>query len=246
MSYIIFTDLDGTLLDHHNYSYDDALPMIKRIKSKNIPLIFTTSKTKQECQILQKKMDIEGMPFIVENGAAIYGLDELVVLGLRVETIREFLEQFKKEFGIRAFYDLSVEEVMQKTGFDKTNATLSKQREFSEPFLIEDESRIEELKKVAKKSGLKVLKGGRFYHLVGQNQDKGKAVLKVLQMIGQEKSSIALGDNYNDLDMLKVVEQPVLIPYKENTYIDTDIKNLILAPYTGPKGWAKVLGELIG
>ena len=246
MSYIIFTDLDGTLLDHHNYSYDDALPMIKRIKSKNIPLIFTTSKTKQECQILQKKMDIEGMPFIVENGAAIYGLDELVVLGLRVETIREFLEQFKKEFGIRAFYDLSVEEVMQKTGFDKTNATLSKQREFSEPFLIEDESRIEELKKVAKKSGLKVLKGGRFYHLVGQNQDKGKAVLKVLQMIGQEKSSIALGDNYNDLDMLKVVEQPVLIPYKENTYIYTDIKNLILAPYTGPKGWAKVLGELIG
>jgi len=67
-----------------------------------------------------------------------------------------------------------------------------------------------------------------------------------LQMIGYEKSSIALGDNYNDLDMLKVVEQPVLIPYKENTYIDTDIKNLILAPYTGPKGWAKVLGELIG
>ena len=246
MSYIIFTDLDGTLLDHHNYSYDDALPMIKRIKSKNIPLIFTTSKTKEECQILQKKMDIEDMPFIVENGAAIYGLDELVVLGLRVETIREFLEQFKEEFGIRAFYDLSVEEVMQKTGFDKTNATLSKQREFSEPFLIEDESRVDELKKIAKKSGLKVLKGGRFYHLVGQNQDKGKAVLKVLQMIGEEKSSIALGDNYNDLDMLKVVEQPVLIPYKENTYIDTDIKNLILAPYTGPKGWAKVLGELIG
>jgi len=244
MSYIIFTDLDGTLLDHHNYSYDDALPLIEKIKAKNIPLIFTTSKTKQECEILQNKMGID-MPFIVENGAAVYGLDEVVVLGLRVEIIREFLEQIKEEFGIKAFYDMSVEEVMQKTGFDKTNALLSKQREFSEPFLMEDDSRIVELKRVAKKSGLKVLKGGRFYHLVGQNQDKGRAVLKVLQIIGLEKSSIALGDNYNDLDMLRVVDQPVLIPYKEGEYIKADIKNLIKAPYTGSKGWAKVLGEII-
>jgi mannosyl-3-phosphoglycerate phosphatase len=244
MSYIIFTDLDGTLLDHHNYSYDDALPIIEKIKAKNIPLIFTTSKTKQECEILQNKMGID-MPFIVENGAAIYGLDEVVVLGLRVEIIREFLEQFKEKFGIKAFYDMSVEEVMQKTGFDKTNALLSKQREFSEPFLMEDESRIVELKRVAKKSGLKVLKGGRFYHLVGQDQDKGRAVLKVLQMMGLDKRSIALGDNYNDLDMLRVVDQPVLIPYKEGEYIKTDIKNLIKAPHTGSKGWAEVLGEII-
>ena len=30
---IVFTDLDGTLLDHHNYSFDAALPVIASAKT---------------------------------------------------------------------------------------------------------------------------------------------------------------------------------------------------------------------
>ncbi|RUM66295.1 MAG: mannosyl-3-phosphoglycerate phosphatase [Sulfurospirillum sp.] len=245
MNFIIFTDLDGTLLNHDDYSFSDALPLIEKIKARNIPLIFTTSKTKKECEILQNKMDID-MPFIVENGAAVYGMGDVDILGVRVGLIREFLEPHKDRYHIRAFYDMSVEEIMKQTGFDKENATLAKDREFSQPFLIEDESELEEFRLLAKKSGFKILKGGRFYHLVSQDQDKGRAVLRVLNKIGKGKKSIALGDNYNDLDMLKVVDIPILVPYKKDSFIDAKLPNMIKAPYTGAKGWAKALGEIIG
>ena len=68
---IIFTDLDGTLLNHDDYSYKNAIPSLEKIKKKNIPLIIVTSKTKKEVEQLQKEIGIKE-PFIVENGAAIF------------------------------------------------------------------------------------------------------------------------------------------------------------------------------
>ena len=64
---IIFTDLDGTLLDHTTYSFDAAIPMLDYIKVNKIPLIIVTSKTKDEVLRIQKLLDMKG-PFIVENG----------------------------------------------------------------------------------------------------------------------------------------------------------------------------------
>jgi hydroxymethylpyrimidine pyrophosphatase-like HAD family hydrolase len=36
---LIFTDLDGTLLDHQTYSYDKALLALQLVQKKEIPLI---------------------------------------------------------------------------------------------------------------------------------------------------------------------------------------------------------------
>ncbi len=49
---VIFTDLDGTLLDHHNYSFIPAIPCLEFIRKQNIPLIFTSSKTSIEIEEL--------------------------------------------------------------------------------------------------------------------------------------------------------------------------------------------------
>ena len=56
MKNIIFTDLDGTFLNHHNYSFEEAQEALETISQKKIPLIFTTSKTKIEVELLQKKV----------------------------------------------------------------------------------------------------------------------------------------------------------------------------------------------
>lgn len=50
MKIIIFTDLDGSLLNHEGYSFSDARPSLARIKKSQIPLIFTTSKTRGEVE----------------------------------------------------------------------------------------------------------------------------------------------------------------------------------------------------
>ena len=46
---IIFTDLDGTLLDFR-YSYKEAVPALNLIRKKNIPLIICSSKTRAEIE----------------------------------------------------------------------------------------------------------------------------------------------------------------------------------------------------
>jgi mannosyl-3-phosphoglycerate phosphatase len=243
MSFIVFSDLDGTLLNHNDYSFEEAREMLSFLKEKNIPLIFTTSKTKKECEILQKEMEIDS-PFIVENGACIFGFDEPILLGLTYEKIREFINEVKDEFAIRGFSDMSVSDVMEYTGFSYELSIRAKSRDFSEPFLIYDERKLSALEYLAEKRGMKILKGGRFYHCVGIDQDKGKAVSKVLERFSNLKS-IGLGDNYNDIDMFNVVDIPVLIPRFNKKYIEYEKDGLVKSPFRGAKGWNESLKRIL-
>ena len=68
---LIYTDLDGTLLDHHTYSFQKALPALAEIKKRSVPLILCSSKTKGEIEEYQKKLKVRH-PFISENGGAIF------------------------------------------------------------------------------------------------------------------------------------------------------------------------------
>ena len=70
MQIIIFTDLDGTLLDD-KYSYKKSKNILNLIREKRIPLIFCTSKTKAEVDYYRKKLNNKD-PFISENGSAIF------------------------------------------------------------------------------------------------------------------------------------------------------------------------------
>ncbi|MEW6417673.1 MAG: HAD-IIB family hydrolase [Nitrospirota bacterium] len=68
---IIFTDLDGTLLDYSTYSFEAALPTLQLLKEKNIPLIICSSKTRKEIEHYRKRLD-NHHPFISENGGGIF------------------------------------------------------------------------------------------------------------------------------------------------------------------------------
>ena len=70
--FIVFSDLDATLLDHYSYSFTDAKSALKIIRNKNIPLILISSKTRSEIEYYQKQLNICATPFVVENGCAIY------------------------------------------------------------------------------------------------------------------------------------------------------------------------------
>ena len=241
---IIFTDLDGSLLDHGDYSFSGALPVLSYLRKEHIPLIYTTSKTRQECLLLQKAMQISA-PFIVENGACVcYPDGEEVLLGRPHEEIAAFIDKYKGRFGIRAFKDMSVEEIARHTGFSKEQATLAKARDFSEPFLIDEKMDIAGLTAVAEEEGFKILRGGRFYHCVGAGQDKGKAVQKVLERY-PGYTSIALGDNFNDIAMLEVVDIPILIPRYGGDYIPLRLPNLIKASHEGSRGWNEALEKVL-
>lgn len=68
---IIFTDLDGTLLDYSTYSFEAALSALQVLKERDIPFIICSSKTKKEIEYYRKKLD-NCHPFISENGGGIF------------------------------------------------------------------------------------------------------------------------------------------------------------------------------
>ncbi|MFT4614813.1 MAG: putative mannosyl-3-phosphoglycerate phosphatase (HAD superfamily), partial [Bacteroidia bacterium] len=68
---LIFTDLDGSLLDHYTYSFRSALPVLRQLERRLVPVVPVSSKTRAELEPLRHELANVG-PFIVENGAAIF------------------------------------------------------------------------------------------------------------------------------------------------------------------------------
>jgi mannosyl-3-phosphoglycerate phosphatase len=264
-SVLVFTDLDGTLLDHYTYSFKPVLPALKALKEKNIPLIICTSKTRAEIEKWRLQLSNDH-PFISENGGAIFipkGYfshkfcferekdDYLVIeLGTTYAQLRETLNRIRNSLHIelKGFGDMSFDEVANLCGFSPEEARLAKKREYDEPFLLDEESAIKKIQEKARLSNLQVTRGGRFFHLMGKN-DKGEA-LRLLTDIYREKiehiETIALGDSLNDLAMLRAADHPVLVQKPDGSYApEVKLPNLHLAPGIGPAGWNESALELL-
>ena len=249
---VIFTDLDGTLLEHSSYSFDEATEMLAFLKKENIPLIITTSKTKDEVMPIQKALGIT-TPFIVENGAGIFVPSvneegsEMLSLGFEYSYIRECFIRYAQTIQMHGFGDMSVDEVAKHTSLSLANASKAKKRAFTEPFLLTNPTDLATLTKMAQADELAIIQGGRFYHLISQNQDKANAMRVVMERYKQTSNeplyTIGLGDSANDLQMLENVDTAVLIPHPDGTYLSCDVEGIIKAPFAGPKGWNYVIKE---
>lgn len=250
---LIFTDLDGTLLDHQTYSFEDALEMLKYIKIYKIPLIIVTSKTKEEILTLRENLGIE-FPFIVENGAGIFIPKEnnsfiQINMGKTYKESLDFLNTYKKKFRIKGFSDLKVEVIASLTNLDLQSASKAKSRDFCEPFIIEDKKNISIFKEICIKNGFDIVKGGRFYHLITLGQDKANALLKIKELYENENNcsytTISLGDGENDKTMLETTNYSILIKKHDNTFIDFEKEGLIKTKEIGPKGWNEALKGIL-
>ena len=261
---IIFTDLDGSLLDHEGYSYADAVPAINRISAKSIPLVFVTSKTRAEVERLHGEMGIRE-PFIAENGGGIFfprgyggfripgaieqGPFSLILLGRPYAEIRRFLADIEGRYGLRGSGDLTLEEIVSITGLTPEQARLAKQREFTEPFVMADPENLDALREKARAAGFKITRGGRFFHLIGIEQDKGEAVKRMRDSfrdnLGKELLSVGLGDRPNDFSMLSAVDIPVLMPHPDGRYEELILPKLPKAPFPGSRGWNEAVTGIL-
>ncbi len=269
MHWLVFTDLDGTLLDSSTYSFAEAEDAVSFMKENGIPLIPCTSKTHKEVIVLRKTLGIND-PFICENGSAVF-IEKayfavsipafetkdgfvMIVLGKRYGEVVDFLNELKENYSlsVRGFHEMESEEIARLTGLCLEESALAKQRSFSEPFILlhDEQQKLNKLLPFIEKRGFRLLKGNRFYHLLGHS-DKGKALLylkKLYEKYGMGKSfkTIAVGDSLNDLDMLKAADIPILVKKANGQYQDgIDLPNLIYSEDIGPRGFAQSVLSLI-
>jgi glycerate 2-kinase len=259
---VIFTDLDGTLLDAEDYAFDPARAALSLIAARRIPLVFTSSKTRAEIELLRSRLG-NTHPFITENGGGIFvppgyfsmpastqriGGYEAIVLGKPYACIREEFAALRARHPaeVRGFGDMSVEEVAALTGLDADDAALAMQRDFDEPFVFE-RAPDEDFLRTITATGLNWTQG-RIFHIMGDH-DKGRAITLLLALYRREFGevfSIGLGDGYNDLPMLQAVDYPVLVMHKDGGYdARVNLPHLPRTPLPGPAGWnASVLALL--
>ena len=271
---LIFTDLDGTLLDPATYSCQPAYPALKLIREKQIPLIFCSSKTRKEIEHYRRLLDNQD-PFVTENGGGIFipeGYFDLSALPPGLVTIREpgytvirlgapypLLRRAVRElraegFAITGFGDMTAAEVAGLTGLDAEQATMAKERDFDEPFILNGVSAdAERLCESIRAKGFYSTKG-RLFHLLGKS-DKGEAVDLLSALFRErwrcEPTVIALGDSPNDLPMLRRADYSVAIRKPDGSHDPSfDLPQMIKADGIGPAGWSEavlqVLRELSG
>jgi mannosyl-3-phosphoglycerate phosphatase len=271
MHNIVYTDIDGTLVDE-KYSYEAAKEAIEELIKREIPIVFCTSKTRREIEVYWSQLGLKD-PFISENGGAIfiasnyfefeYRYDyelssddqryRVIELGTRYEELRRNLKEVEEEsqgtFKLRGFGDMSAEEVAMDSGLSLQEAELSKMREYDEAFKVLAGEKERIFEKIEEK-GLHFTVGGRYCHILGDN-DKGKAV-EILNALYKKRyariKTIGVGDSLNDLPMLRAVDIPVLVAKPDGRHESIEEERDIRIRKEegiGPLGWRNAVEAII-
>ncbi|MDH4162625.1 MAG: HAD-IIB family hydrolase [Nitrospirota bacterium] len=259
---VIFTDLDGTLLDGSTYSFEKALPALEMVRQRRVPLVFVSSKTRAELEVWRERLQ-NAHPFISENGGGIFlpegyfpfPLDavpwegyRLITLGMPYEAVRRRFIAMRERLNIKArgFGDMTDREVADLTALPLADARLAKQRDFEEPFVFEG-SPDDRLMQEIEREGLRWTQG-EFFHIMGDHH-KGRAVEMLTRLYVQQHGPVTafgIGDSLNDLPFLLAVDRPVLVRKMNGRHDDRiNIPGLIRTNGIGPEGWNEAILSLL-
>ena len=142
---ILFTDLDGCLLNKHDYDWSPAASTLKTLRQRQIPVVMNSSKTVPEMSQLSDELGLAGSTFISENGSVIrWGREpgsqegEIEIVGASRDRILTVLGNLKAQFRFRSFVDLGLVGVIKATQLSGDKAQMALDRRGTEPLLWDD------------------------------------------------------------------------------------------------------------
>ena len=272
---LIFTDLDGSLLDHYSYSFEPARSLLGVLEKDNIPVVCCSSKTFDEIICLRQSLE-NRHPFIVENGAAIYipheyftnlegyvnddsclqpnakeGYDCISFCEPRSHwntLVDSVGQEYSGQF--KTFMQLGEEGISAATGLSIQEAVLANKRGFGEPVQwLGDELTEKRFVDDLHSLGVVVLKGGRFLHVSGA-VDKGKALQSLLSIYHNYTvspiESIAVGDGDNDIAMLEAADKALIIRSPSHAIPILQRENKVwISEEYGPSGWDQGIRSIL-
>ena len=256
-SLIIFTDLDGSLLHRDTFKFDTIKDYIKSLDNRGIIIIPNSSKTKTEIEKFNEELGME-LPFISENGSAIHGLNlinsnfpnKIILSRDKEELLKIFKTKVPERLLSKCVQIFKLDKKEQEKIFGQKNERLKDvlNRNYTIPFLFNgDTAEKNNLIKILNSNSLTFQAGGRVLNLC-DNVNKVKSmnrVVKILKKIEEKIKTIAVGDNYNDLDMLKNCDIPCLVFNDQFKLDQINIDNLIFSNKPSPEGWADVIKKAL-
>lgn len=268
---VVFTDLDGTLLDYHSYSHDAAMAGLRELKRLNVPLVLVSSKTRYEIANIRKALALD-TPFICENGSAIFWPKDSTPekprgakdkdgywvreFGQPYADVRKHLISFRESTKIacEGFGDWNLDTITSMSGIPHGMVALAKKRDYSEPFVFRpmpSDATLQTYIKNITKDGYGILHGGRFLHLVGQDADKGKATAELIRWYESvepaKPRTLAFGDSPSDWPMMNACDIGVAVKRPDGKYHPflREHKGIRLAGAPGPEGFNRMVLRLL-
>ena len=260
---MIFSDIDGSFLNHDDYSYGNLYNFITKLK-KISDIIFVSSKTFAEIKLLNNSLGIT-FPFIVENGACIFFPESYYntelegdkffkkenYIGYRVsekiiKSHKRDLNPFKKNFDFLFYSELTLKKLESITNLKGSQIKSSQDRLFSDPIYWNDSKKnFIKFENELKNINIRINKGGRFIHL-SSDYDKGDAVGEFLKIDNKhntsKKMTISIGDSHNDISMLELTDYSCMIKReKKKSLVLEKKKNNYYSTNIAPDGWRESL-----
>ena len=263
--WLVFTALDGMLVDPFNYCLKPADRTLQALKTNNIPVIFNSNRTFSELIEIRKIFENEH-PFIIENGSAICvpkgyfksqqpaeNIDgySIFFLGYHYSMVIQKLHRIRtaRKFNFAGFYDWSRAEVAQKTGLNQHLALLNQQRLCSEPILWHDTAlQFELFKTELEKNQLTLTSVDNFY-LINGKTDKASAMQKLKEKYQYEHKNkirlFALSNAINDISMLEQADFAGAISKEKSPLKLKHSRKFFYTKQAGISGWNEAIEHFL-
>ncbi len=258
LTIIIFTDLDGSLLHRDTFKFDPIKDYLKSLLDNGIIVIPNSSKTEKEIEKFNEELGVE-LPYISENGSAIHGLNlinqnfpnKIILSREKEELLKIFNEKTPEKLINKCVQISKLSKKEQEKIFGQKDDRLKDalKRKYTLPLLFNgNNSEKNKLLKILSSNSLTLQEGGRVLNLC-DNINKIKSmnkIIKILKKTEDKIKTIAVGDNYNDLEMLKNSDLPCLVFNDQFKLDKINIDNLIFSNKPSPEGWADVIKMALG
>lgn len=262
--FVVFTDLNGTLLDASTNDWSPARPAVTALHQRNIPLVMVSSKTRAEVELWRDQMAVKH-PFIAENGAAIFigsgyfgdpvegarhrGGYEVITLGTPAEQLAAVLREAARESGVpvRTLDQMTDAEIQRRSGLRPEQVSLVRRREFGVPFALDNDDEAAPLIRAIEARGKRYVRGDRFHHLFGTH-DKRRAVKTLLALYRRRfeaVTAIGLGDGPGDVGFLAEMNAAVILHGRHAASMHETLPRAYVTSEPGPAGWNEAITRLV-
>ena len=187
---VIVTDIDGTLTDRERRINLKAIETIRLLEKKGVKVILASSHAFPVVSTLAVYIGVSS-PFIAESGAVIgYPWNPIYIAK-------------------RHYEPKKVVEIMKKLGFIEAKNNIFRLVDlafYTQNMKVDTNKILEALERNGIK-GVTIHDSGFAVHITPLEADKGKAVLRTLQVINERiENTLIIGDGKNDLPMFRIAK----------------------------------------